>query len=90
MPKLPDRHTFSLRLMPDAYQKLDIISKITGLKMTQIINQLIITAEIDTTNVEQIIQKTSQIKDLEDQLKALRDEVLNNQNKELIFKEHNA
>jgi predicted DNA-binding protein len=87
MPKLPDRHALSLRLMPEAYQKLDIISKATGLKMTQIINQLIIKAEVDTTNVEQIIQKTSQLKDLEDQVKALKAELLNNQNKQLIIKE---
>jgi hypothetical protein len=87
MTKLPDRHALSIRLMPDAYQKLCFITESTGLTMNEIVNQLIINVEVDTINAEEIQQKNVQLKDLQDQVKALRTQILKDQTIKFIIKE---
>ena len=87
MIKLPDRHALSVRLMPDVYQKLDYISKSTGLTMNKIVNQLIINVEVDTINAEEVQQKNAQLKDLQDQVNALKNQILKDQTIKFIIKE---
>jgi hypothetical protein len=87
MTKLPDRHALTLRLLPDVYQKLCFITESTGLTMNKIVNQLIINVEVDTINAEEIQQKNVQLKDLQDQVKALRTQILKDQNIKFIIKE---
>jgi hypothetical protein len=90
MPKLPDRHALSIRLMPDAYQKLHTIREATGLTMNAIVSQLIINVEVDTINAEEIQQKNAQLKHLQDQVDALKSQILKDQTIKFIVKEHNA
>ena len=87
MKKLPDRHALSLRLMPDVYQKLHMISNSTGLTMNAIIIQLILNVEVDTINVEEVQQKTAQLQDLQDQVKSLQTQILKSQSIKFIIKE---
>jgi predicted DNA-binding protein len=87
MIKLPDRHALSIRLMPEAYQKLHTIRKATGLTMNTIVSQLIINVEIDTINAEEIQQKNAQLKDLQDQVNALKTQILKDQAIKFIIKE---
>ena len=87
MTKLPDRHALSLRLMPDVYQKLHIISSSTGLTMNAIITQLILNVEVDTINAEEVQQKTAQLQDLQDQVKSLQTQILKSQSIKFIIKE---
>jgi len=87
MIKLPDRHVLSIRLMPDAYQKLHTITKATGLPMNTIVSQLIINVEIDTINAEEIEQKNAQLKDLQDQVNDLKTQILKDQTIKFIIKE---
>lgn len=87
MIKLPDRHALSVRLMPDVYLKLDYISKSTGLTMNTIVSQLIINVEVDTINAEEVQQKNAQLKDLQDQVNALKNQILKDQTIKFIIKE---
>ena len=82
MTKLPDRHALTLRLLPDVYQKLCFITQSTGLTINKIVNQLIINVQVDAANAEEIEQKNVQLKDLQDQVKALK-----TQNIKFIIKE---
>lgn len=87
MIKLPNRHALSIRLMPDVYQKLYVITKSTGLTMNTIVSQLITNVEFDTINAEQIQQKNAQLKDLQDQVNALKTQILKDQTIKFIIKE---
>jgi predicted DNA-binding protein len=87
MIKLPDRHALSIRLMPEAYQKLHTIREATGLTMNTIVSQLIINVEVDTINAEEIQQKNAQLKDLQDQVDALKTQILKDQTIKFIVKE---
>ena len=89
MIKLPDRHALTLRLMPDAYQKLHTIREATGLTMNTIVSQLIINVEVDTINAEQIQQKNAQLKDLQDQVDALKNQILKDQTIKFIIRNNN-
>lgn len=87
MIKLPDRHALSVRLMPDVYQKLYDISKSTGLTMNTIVSQLILNVEVDTINLEESQHKNAQLKDLQDQVNALKNQILKDQTIKFIIKE---
>jgi hypothetical protein len=55
--------------------------------MNTIVSQLIINVEIDTINAEEIQQKNAQLKDLQDQVNALKTQILKDQNIKFIIKE---
>lgn len=66
------RYTLSIRLVPEAQQKLEDIKKLTSLSMNEIVNQLIIgfdTEDMEST-VQQIHAKITELKNLQNELNA--------------------